>query len=207
MVGGQRGHGVRRVDRDHHVAQHEAAAGAQGRRRCGRRGPPCRAPRGGGWPGPRRRGRRGRPAAGRSARPPAARRGEPAEAGRAASSMASFLSTPTAAAPRWRAEHGGQGLAGPGPEVEHRRDGQPRRSPRPPPPAGARRPGPPRAHQVEIRGRVEVGTGSQGEQQAALVGGAQVQRSTKTESPSVRRLMTSSITPLAPLPQTPCCRS
>ena len=96
---GDRGHRVGRVERDDQVAEHEAAAGAQRRRRSGRTGRPCPAPPGGGRRGPRRRGRRGRRAAGRSGRRPAGRAGRPARRSRAAPSMASLLSTPTAAAP------------------------------------------------------------------------------------------------------------
>ncbi len=237
VVGGDRGERVRRVEGDHHVAEHEATAGAQ---RAGDAGEEVRLVRtlemvdGQGRHGEvegaagQRVGQFGHPQLDPELPEALPRRAE----------HRLVLVDPDRERPGVALEHCGQGLARPGPEVEHRRHRQPARRRRGDGLLEAPVGGDLLAHQVQVGGGVEVELAhvapvfapvmensrltvrsisccerSHDENGLALPHESrasrrtQAQRSTKRESPSVTTLMISSTTPLAPLPHTPCCRS
>ena len=139
---GARRHRIAGVERDHHVAQDEAAAGPQRRRRPGRRESAFSVPRGGGPPARRRRGRRARRAAGRPGRPRGSSTGSPARRSRRDPQHAFVLVDPDRGRAGVPVQHGAASSC---PSRCRGRAAWPRaavRRPRwrrPPPPAGAGR--------------------------------------------------------------------
>ena len=231
VAGGHRGHGVGRVDGDHHVAEHEAPAGAQDAGDAGeevrlvrplqvvdgqRRDDEVEGAAG------QRVGQVGHPELDARRRPGAAR---------AAASMALVLVDPDRGRPGVAASTAASVSPVPVPRSSTDDTARPAARRGRPPPGGARRRGPP-SRISSVGGRVEVelahavGTswelGSSGighgigscrrgcitaGHEAGRRDGPRSSAARRAERPSVTRLMTSSITPLAPLPHTPCCRS